>query len=208
MSNRKFKILSIDGGGIRGIIPAMFLEEIESSLSVPIWEYFDLICGTSTGGIIALAIGFEKPMAEIRRLYEIEGYKIFPISYRKNIFKNASSMFSMLIGNGQKYPTNVLEEELKKEFISNNEFLKMYQSKVGLCIPAVNVSSGQVVVFKTPHKVINPKEETFSNDANKAVWEVARATSAAPSYFKTAAIENSFFVDGGLYANNPSLVGI
>ncbi|MDP8212131.1 MAG: CBASS cGAMP-activated phospholipase [Candidatus Zapsychrus exili] len=206
--SRKFKILSIDGGGIRGLIPAMFLEEIEKSLPEPIWKYFDLVCGTSTGGIIALAIAVEKKMSEIREIYEKDGYEIFPLENKNNLIKSAISNINMLFGHGEKYPSSFLEKKLKTVFKINDDYYRMNDSKLGVCIPSINISKGQVGIFKTPHKVVIPKKEKFFSDENLEMWNVARATSAAPTYFKTTKINSSFYIDGGLFANNPSLVGI
>jgi len=75
---QEFRILSIDGGGIKGVFPAAFLAELENSLSDPIYRYFDLIAGTSTGGIIALGLGLGLTAAEITTFYENYGTYIFP----------------------------------------------------------------------------------------------------------------------------------
>ena len=84
---RRFRILSIDGGGIKGLIPATLLSEIQKHIDGPIWSYFDLICGTSTGGIIALGLGIEKSIAEIADLYAKLGSEIFPVTKKGKIRK-------------------------------------------------------------------------------------------------------------------------
>ncbi len=111
-NKKDFKILSIDGGGIRGLIPAIFLEAIEKSTNKNIWEYFDLICGTSTGGIIALAIAAGVPMEKIREFYEKKGNLIFPCL-------NKFNLMSLIFGDGGRYPAGKLETLLKNIFIAN-----------------------------------------------------------------------------------------
>ena len=74
---RTYKILSLDGGGIRGVFPAAFLAKIEEHVQAPIGSYFDLIAGTSTGGVIAIGLGLGVPASEILRLYEQHGPAIF-----------------------------------------------------------------------------------------------------------------------------------
>jgi patatin-like phospholipase/acyl hydrolase len=208
MERKEFKILSIDGGGIKGIIPAIFLEEVEKAIKKPIWEYFDLICGTSTGGIIALAISTGKPVAQIRELYEKNGKEIFPPVKKWELHKKTNRLLKIVCGEGGKYCARPLSKILKETFTKDDKPLKMRDSKTFLCIPSVDISTGRVVVFKTPHKVVHPVKESFYNDADKEVWKVARATSAAPFYFASAELDASYYIDGGLWANNPSLVGI
>lgn len=205
---REFRILSIDGGGIRGIIPATLLASLEERVGQPLWKYFDLICGTSTGGIIALAIAAGKEMRSIQDLYDSKATNIFPPINRINLFARLGRLLKISFGDGGIYNSKILEALLKKEFCINGKDLVMSDSKVRLCIPSVNVTSGRITVLKTPHKVKYPKPEHFFGDAKKEMWVVARATSAAPAYFRTAKILDSFLVDGGLWANNPSLIGV
>lgn len=206
--NKTFKILAIDGGGIRGLIPAIFLEEIEKITKKPVWEYFDLICGTSTGGIIALAVAVGKPVREIRELYEKKGAEIFPPITKWELHKKITRLLRVVCGDGGKYCSVPLEDILEETFCVEDKPLRMKDAKTLLCIPSIDIATGKVVVFKTPHKVIHPTNECFFNDAEKEIWKVARATTAAPFYFASAGINASYFIDGGLWANNPSLVGI
>lgn len=208
MERKEFKILSIDGGGIRGIIPAIFLEEVEKAVKKPIWEYFDLICGTSTGGIIALAIAVGKPVAEARELYEKKGAEIFPPIKKWELHKKTARFFKVVCGEGGKYCAHPLNKILKETFSTEDKPLRMKDAKTLLCIPSIDIVTGKVVVFKTPHKVVHPVNECFFNDAEKEIWKVARAATAAPFFFASAGINTSYYIDGGLWANNPSLVGI
>jgi len=100
--NRKKKILSIDGGGIRGIYPATILAEIEKSLPEPLCKYFDLIAGTSTGGIIALGIGLGFKASEIVNFYEKYGANIFGGSKVKN-YLDICSKLNTVMSNWKKH---------------------------------------------------------------------------------------------------------
>jgi patatin-like phospholipase/acyl hydrolase len=207
--NREFKILAIDGGGLRGLMPATFLAELEQLVNKPLCYYFDLVCGTSTGGIIALAIASEQPMSVIQQLYEDKASEIFPPLSNRNLWGKLKRYKEVFCGMGGLYLADPLERELKNVFkLGSGEFSKMKDAKTRLCIPAIDLTNGKVVVYKTPHEVLLPSRKCLLNDANKNMWEVARATSAAPTFFRTAKIKDSYLVDGGLWANNPSLVGM
>lgn len=187
MSKRTFKILAIDGGGIRGIYPAKYLAELEADVRESIRRYFDLITGTSTGGIIAIALGLEIPASHILELYKSKGASIFGRRFP----------FKALLR--PKYRNDALIEVLKSEFGER----RLGDSKCRLCIPAVDLSTGQTKVYKTPH------HNEFITDWRLPAWKVAAATSAAPVYFPAFSMEgNDAKVDGGLWANNPSLVGV
>ena len=105
---KKLKILSLDGGGIRGVFPAYLLTKIEASVKQPIWKYFDLICGTSTGGIIALALSVGKPASEVLKMYQDKAAMIFPKEPCK-LFKACRLLF----GDGGYYPSENLEKILR-----------------------------------------------------------------------------------------------
>lgn len=200
---KDFKILSLDGGGIRGVFPAYILAEIEESVKQPIWKYFDLICGTSTGGIIALAISVGKPVSEVLKMYKDKAALIFP---------DEPSWFSKslrcMFGDGGYYSPENLENILREFYCVETKSMKMRDACTRLCIPAVDLCMGNTKVYKTPHKVLKSTPEIFSSDAELDMWKVARATSAAPSLFPSAKVKDSYIIDGGLWANNPSLVGL
>ena len=139
--NQEFRILSIDGGGIKGIFPASFLELLESNYleGKSIINYFDLICGTSTGGIIALGLGVGIKASELAKLYIERGNDIFPSKCR----------WAKKIQQCVYVPYN--REKLKiilQEIFKNR---KLKESKVRLCIPSFERTYSEVYVFKTPH---------------------------------------------------------
>jgi predicted patatin/cPLA2 family phospholipase len=197
-----FRILSIDGGGIKGLLPATVLTELEK----PLVNYFDLICGASTGAIIALAIAVKKQAAVIKDLYENNAEKIFK---KKTLFNLPYRGLKLTCGDGGIYNSSVLEQLLKKEFVDEQKkHYLMKDAKTILCIPAINLTTGNVVVFKSPHMVELPRKEELTGDENNEMYKVAMASCAAPLYFKTMELKDSFYIDGGLWANNPSLIGI
>lgn len=203
---RDFKILAIDGGGVRGIIPAIVLHELQKDLAEPIWKYFDLICGTSTGGIIALALSVGKPIEEIVKMYDGKSALIFP---KPKWYAESLKRFGKVFcGDGGRFEGSCLEQVLKAEFLTGDQPFKMKDALTRLCIAAIDITNGRVVVYKSPHSVIYPTEQKMTADSEKEMWRIALATSAAPTFFPTVKILESYCVDGGIWANNPSLVGL
>ena len=200
---KKIKILSIDGGGIRGIIPGVILTYLEKRLqqitatNLKIGDFFDFVAGTSTGGILACLYlvpgedGKAKYSAnDAVQLYAKDGQEIFARSFfEKNIF------YSLL---RPKYRVEHLEKYLGQFFgdVKLNQLIKP------CLITAYEIAQRSAVLFTSAD----------ANDSlrNFFVRDVARATSAAPTYFSPAHIqsdEGQFFslTDGGVYANNPAL---
>jgi patatin-like phospholipase/acyl hydrolase len=199
-ADRDFRILSIDGGGIRGIFPARVLAGLEKWFGGgrAIAEHFDLITGTSTGGIIALALGLGRRPAEIAQLYEARGNEIFP--------PPADSWWGRWRERGRnlrnytryRYERDALQA-LMIEVLGDARF---GESRHRLCIPAMEGHHGEVYVFKTPH------HPDYQRDQHETMRTVACATSAAPTYFQPLDAGGYRFVDGGLWANNPIMIGV
>lgn len=197
----EFRVLCLDGGGIKGVFPAKYIALIEEKLDGRIADHFDLICGTSTGGILALALSIKRPAKEIVNLYLGEGANIFP---KKGKLKR---LIAKVLGHI--YDPSHLEQVLKDKFTDETGSRHvMKDATTMLCIQSVNISTGKTQIFKTPHSVCRPIKETFHYDSEICMWEVAMASSAATGYFPPSRVENSYYVDGGFWANNPSLVGI
>ncbi len=189
-----FKILSIDGGGIRGVYPAKYLTEIQKHINNPIYQYFDLITGTSTGGIIAIALAMGIDASEILEMYRNMGTKIF--KHRNYFYRLLQPKFLLF---HSKYSNKFLKEALIR--ILDNKILG--EAKTRLCIPTIELVTGRTKVYKTNH------HPNLKFDWKIPAWKVALATSAAPTYFPTSSSsDNDILIDGGLWANNPSLVGI
>jgi|SRR5208282_381684 predicted acylesterase/phospholipase RssA len=179
----RFRILSIDGGGIKGVFPAAFLTHVEDTLGgAPISSFFDLIAGTSTGGIIALALGLGFSAGEVLEFYERYGPAIFP---RKSLW--------WMLGPA-KYETGPLKRALDDTFGSK----RLGDSYRRLLIPSFNATTGKIHIYKTAH---HPRLQL---DFKVPAVEVALATSAAPFYFPPhRSGEDVVLIDGGIWANNP-----
>jgi predicted acylesterase/phospholipase RssA len=191
------RILSIDGGGIRGLIPAMVLAEIEKSTQKPIDKLFDVIAGTSTGGILACglcapdAAGAQKFSASaLVDLYLHEGQRIFP--YR--LFERFTEHFEA------KYPASGIEQVLHE------------------CLGELRLSEALTELFVTAYDIERRKPKFFrTKDARQIpakdhlLWMIARATSAAPTYFEPFKLPGAdsgdyeALIDGGVFANNPAM---
>lgn len=197
-TQRPFQSLALTGGGYRGLFTAQVLQVMEEHTGAPIGRQFDLICGTSIGGIVALAAAFEKPMSEVVRVFQNEGANIFPPHEpaTSNIRK-AIELFKHR--NKPRYSTEPLRNAIA-QLIDKDATLG--DALHPLAIPAVNVTQGRPQVFKTGHK-----EEFFRDRKFKAV-DIALATSAAPTFFELAEVDGNLYADGGLFANAPDLVAI
>lgn len=190
-SNRpaaRFQILSLDGGGYRGIYSAAVLAAIEEDLGNPVKQYFDLIVGTSTGGIIALGLGAGLRPREIIDFYAKWGPQIF----RKPALRIGFGFWR------RRYGAHVLREALSE--VLGNRILA--DSSCRLVIPAYDLGADSVYVFKTPH---HPR---LRRDWKERMVDVALATSAAPTYFPAASLDSVRLVDGGVWCNNPVVIGI
>lgn len=205
-TERPKRLLSIDGGGIRGIIAAEILIEIESiicSQTNSPWnclaDYFDFIGGTSTGAILAAGLAKGMKAQQLLDFYENEGKRIF----KRNLLSRTP-----LIGQlWTKYRSKPLETKLREIFVnSHKEDLKLGSSelKTLLMIVSKNVTNGSTWFF-----VSSPKNKYYSTNSQIPLWQIIRGSSAAPTYFPPQIIQaydkKYEFVDGGMSMfNNPS----
>ena len=194
------KILSIDGGGIKGVFPAAFLAELEEDVGEPLWSYFDLIAGTSTGGIIAIGLAMGVPASKIRELYVSKGPRIF--SQERSGFRGwldrarAGARFYV---SGPKHSSDILREEVQG--ILGGRLLG--EAKTRLMIPAFHGKTGKVYIFKTAH------HDRLKTDYREFASDAAMATAAAPTYFQEFMTANDVgLVDGGIWANNPTGIAV
>jgi uncharacterized protein len=209
---RPFRILSLDGGGIRGAFIAGFLARLEEMLTCRIADYFDLIAGTSTGGIIAAALAMHEPASKIEKFYRDRGAKIFArrppkpltrlergiaVFVEKFFLKPYGLDYDHLLQS--KYESAELRSALSEVFGDR----KLEEAYVRLLIPAVDMTRGQTITFKTPHL------PGLDRDRHYKFVDILMATTAAPTYFPHASIEHgSAYIDGGLWVNNPSVAAI
>ena len=208
-----YRVLSLDGGGMRGIYTAAFLirltaqfARIRDEPALDLGRGFDLITGTSTGAIVGCALAVGRPVSEIVGLYREHGPKIFPhrMAGRGSAIYRATQG-SRFVRAGDKALRNALESVL-----GDTTMLDVYRGRgVSLSIPAILMSEHRAWVFKkTPCSGVR--------DENYPLVDVCMATSAAPIYRSLAAINDpntsggpkQVFADGGLWANNPIMVGL
>jgi hypothetical protein len=183
------RILTIDGGGIKGVFPAAFLTALEQRLHCPVAEYFDLIAGTSTGGIIAIGLGLGLSAEEVLDLYKLNGERIFA---RRRFLRLLSLVRA-------KYNYQPLREALMTAFGER----RLGESRKRLLIPSLNLAAERVHIYKTSH---HPK---LVHDYKLPALEVALATVAAPTYFPIhLSPEGLPYIDGSLWARNPMALAI
>lgn len=194
-------ILSIDGGGIRGVIPARILTEIESRAKKRIAEMFDLLVGTSTGGILAAGLAVPGPggrpkfsARELLDLYLDNGRTIFDRSFWRGI-TSAGGLAD------EKYSHAPLERILRVNFRDTT----LADCLKPVVLTSYDIEERQPYFFKTTRAKARPER-------NHYLYEAVRATTAAPTYFEPARVRNlatqptvRHLVDGGVFVNNPAL---
>jgi patatin-like phospholipase/acyl hydrolase len=200
-----YRILSIDGGGIRGVIPAMVMSEIEQRTGRPIHQLFDLIAGTSTGGVLALGAVVPDPdnpgqarypSSKGVELYGKEGHRIFDHS----IWQKLHSLWNIA---DEKYPSAGVEGVLQETF--GGAYL--HEALTDVLITSYEIERRIPWFFRSSRAKADPAYDF-------KMWQVARATSAAPTYFEPAKIEvgglEKYYalVDGAVFANNPAMCAL
>jgi patatin-like phospholipase/acyl hydrolase len=187
----RFQVLALDGGGAKALFSACVLARLEANLGVSVVETFDLIAGTSAGGVIALGLGAGMRPAEIVERYGDLTERVFPHS-RQAWWRLVPRAWSPA------YSGDVLREVLSEVFGSR----LFGESTKRLIIPSWDVQQGKVHIFKTPH---HPR---LRRDGRISMVDVAMATTAAPTYFPAANVDGQRLIDGGVWAHNPSVVAI
>jgi len=198
--DRDFRILAIDGGGIRGIFPAAFLAGLEAGYlgGVSVADHFDLIAGTSTGGILATGLGAGLTANELSDLYIRRGGEIFPpirsglLGSAERRVRDSCQYFKF------RYDRKALMRMLREKLGDR----KLGESTNRLCIPSFDGRYGEVYIFKTPH------HPDFRKDAHERMTKVAAATAAAPTFYQPLEDGGYTFVDGGVWANNPIMIAL
>lgn len=190
---RPLRVLSIDGGGIRGLVPARVLARLEALTGQPVRRLFDLIAGTSTGGILALALTRPDalPARALATLYRTHGPTVFAAPPGRWLGTAGG-----LLG-----PTYAVEglEALLAAFLGE---VRLADAETHVLVPAYDITRHRPVLFRS-----------WGSEAGRlAMREVARATSAAPTYFPPASLETEgmalHLIDGGVFANNPALCAL
>ena len=214
---KSLRVLSIDGGGMRGVYSSTYLSVLAKQLAkrkninnldnLDVGKAFDLIVGTSSGGILACALAAGIPLDKVSNLYSEHGQEIFPMKMPAGL--KVTDLIKLLcwskhLARGNEALKQVLEEQFADMTLS-----QVYNDRgIALAIPAIEMSQHRSWVFKTSH-LGGHRDDDFR------LVDVCLATSAAPLYRSMAQVENPttpehnyVFVDGGLWANNPILVGM
>jgi uncharacterized protein len=188
---KRFQILALDGGGAKALFTAHVLARLEQDLGVTVRDSFDLIAGTSAGGIVALGLGAGLKPKEIVCHYEELVDKVFPAS-RRRVWRRLRQLRSPI------YDAEALRQALTG--VLGTRLLG--DSTKRLVVPAWDVQRGTVHIFKTPHHT------RLTRDWRIPMVDVAMATSAAPLFFPAAHVDGHRLIDGGVWANNPAVVAI
>jgi len=215
-AERPFRVLSLDGGGMRGTYTATYLSRVAHAFArqrgrerLDIGGAFDLIVGTSTGGIVACALAADVPLDEVVELYRLHGPAIFerrlPTGLNVGLAMDLNRRPTAL-ERGEAALAAALGAVLGDLTLGD----LYHRRNIALAITAVELSQHRSWVFKTPHLA-----NTNHRDDRYRLVDVCLATSAAPVYRSLAALDHpdggggyNVFADGGLWANNPVLVGL
>ena len=193
-----FQILSLSGGGYFGLFTVSVIAELERRIGAPIATRFDLIAGTSVGGILAIGLANEVPTADIKSAFEAEGEAIFSgrDPPRTTLGKARDVLRSAL---KPKYDGRDLRRTITRIVGADTLFGDL---KHPCLIPTVSLTKGGPQIFKTDH------HPDFQHDHRLRAVDVAMATSAAPTYFPIAEVGDGLYADGGLFANSPDLLAL
>lgn len=209
-ANKNYRILSCDGGGIRGLVSAVVLEQLEQKLGSPLYEHFDMIAGTSTGSLIACGIASGRSATEVKNFYINRGIDIFPKFWAviRSLLSRATGGFTQPIYDGHGL------EDVLKEIFAGRTFKTLLKPTL---ITSYDTYNRQAVVFKN----------TKPAHGNIPIWEICRSSAAAPVAFPAYEMKYKDFlidlqsngyeiplaggiplIDGGVVANNPAMCAI
>jgi patatin-like phospholipase/acyl hydrolase len=207
MTTDRFRILCVDGGGIRGLIPALVIAELERRLQAEAGpearasDYFHMIAGTSTGGLVALSLTApdpdhpERPAVsanELASFYVEDG----PVIFHRSLLQRLRTLWGWI---GPKYTLGPLEEAIER---------RLGKSRIGnalreLIVTSYDMTNREPYFFKRWRA-----REAPDSDRNRPITDAGLATSAAPTYFPSHELDGRALVDGGVFAGNPVIVAI
>jgi len=217
LPSKKYKILCIDGGGIRGLIPAKVLEDLEAELKKNkpgslLRDHFDMVCGTSTGAILAAGISLGIPAKELVKFYRENARNIFPIWRVKVVPRWSYRWIKVFIR--PVYSNKAIRQKLIEVFTTANGNVTPTLGdikNIAVCIPTFNGVDGKVNVLKTRHL------EEYKRDYRIPLHDAVLCSASAPLFFPPHTFSYKHddgdgthvnMIDGGIFANNPSLIGL
>lgn len=194
---RPVRVLALSGGGFLGLYSAKVLDGLEQRAGEPLGRRFDLIAGTSIGGLLALALAYEVPMSQLVTLFEKQGPTVFssralPTGAVSRLIDMSRSVF------GPKYSGEALRNALQAALGD----VRLSEARHRVVVTAVDVNRCRTKIFKTPHAL------TSRGDEKVRAVDVAMATCAAPAYFPAVRVGRRLYADGGLYAVAPDQVAL
>ena len=204
---KRFRILCLDGGGIRGVIPAVWLAELEAELrkkkkDALLRDHFDLVAGTSTGAILACLVASGTPAADMPRLYEEFGREVFP-GTASRLWSRARRLFSEG-PSAPKYDDRGLERALRRRFGE----ARFGELPMRTLVTAYDTLAREGVVMKN----FGGDGEPPGHYDEVPVWEVAKSSCSAPTYFPAHVLTwrdvRMPLIDGGVVANNPTVCAV
>jgi len=191
----RFNILSLSGGGFRGLFSAHILSKLEEQKKLPVRSAVDLFAGTSIGGIVAAALAVDVPLTNIFSTIRTEGTKIFGSG--RSLSRGVTWLKGWIAA---KHPSKPLKDAIERIF-AGKEKTKLSDLEVPLLIPAVSYTHAAPYLFKSRGlDAINPSKDSL--------LDACMATSAAPTFFPAYKLATNMLVDGGLIANAPDTLAI
>lgn len=218
MDANTLRILSLDGGGARGYLSVSFLSKLQSFFDKPLWQIFDVIAGSSTGGLQALSYAYGKTIDEVKPFYLTEAPWVFTIRTAADVAIgsiNASEpsnrpsiaqKIAIMADNGYLYRSTSTESNYGsarlKTVLTNNFSTDTLQSlKTNVLITSFRKDTDSPVIFS------NLNDPNYFGQ-NLSIVDIALATSSAPIYFPPQIISNQNYIDGGVFQNNPAQIAL
>ncbi|XP_048873252.1 calcium-independent phospholipase A2-gamma-like isoform X2 [Brienomyrus brachyistius] len=204
VKGRGIRVLSIDGGGTRGIVPLCILEQLEEATGKRVHQLFDYICGVSTGAVVAFLLGLARmPLDECEELYHRFGSEVF----RQNALVG-----TMKMGFTHSYYDTETWERILREKLGDKVLIKTSREKLSTKVSAVSTvvnwgTGPKPFIFRNYNH--NPSRiSRYAGSSGYQLWQAVRASSAAPGYFQEFPLHNDIHQDGGLILNNPCALAI
>uniref|UniRef100_G3NJC3 PNPLA domain-containing protein n=1 Tax=Gasterosteus aculeatus TaxID=69293 RepID=G3NJC3_GASAC len=203
VKGRGFRILSIDGGGLRGLVALQALHKLEALTGKPIYKLFDYICGVSTGAILGFMLGvFQIPLNECDDLYRKLGSDVF----KQNVIVGTVKMGWNHAFYDSEAWENILREKMGSQLLVETS-RNPECPKVAAVSTIVNRGSLKAYVFRN-YNLLPGMRSPYLGGSQHQLWQAIRATSAAPGYFQEFKLGNDLHQDGGLLINNPTALAI
>lgn len=203
---KTYRILALSGGGVRGLVTAVWLNRLEQKLGTPIGQSFDLIAGTSAGALTACALASGMSTGAIVDLYRDRSQEIFPLPPAR-LWSRILRFFTQGF-DAPRYDAKGLESFLRSVF-GDRRFGEL---QVPTLITSYNLANREALVFKTMRTSDDPANDTYTKYNHIPIWEICKASASAPVYFPAHVTEIEGrrvpLIDGGVVANNPTACAI